>query len=576
MRLKSVVEKLLAQLIGGPESADVSSCEQTPPGAAYPNNDGVSFHGTLLERRECELLDGIRRSASDCDDPVAYQQPMNTEPQQMFSSTQRGRMYNTPDRCLDAWIDGQHPHVSLVDFMGGSLLQLPLTELQQSFTTTTCSLLATLLHSHRVIQKLGQQQKPPGYPDARAVTTARLPKPKGQQADEGVEPEAAAERLLLAFANIPCLGLLLLQACAHKLQTVAKHLSHVLTGPAGPTGVSGGYQSYLQTACTRQPSRSMQASRAQQFHASAELSDSCIGRVTVWCAVEAAMSQQECYDQSPATAATGYNQSPATAATMPEDISSDRGVGSTEDPLTVTTLAVISALEHARQISGTLPLLTQAVSRSVAALTATMQCLAMGDSPVNDTRAHRDRSACAESRPAPPLVGSSDHAMNRGFPQRVSCVSWGVARAGRPTAAGRDPRDWRDPTGPGIKMANITGLAKDHSTILVLDYGSQYTQLIARRIRDAGMFSVLFPGDADMTRIKSVAPKVIILSGGPNSVHLTGAPRVPDDFFTYCAAEKIPVLGICYALNCYPHTTPFLPTPSQLPNIHMQLTPPSS
>ena len=54
-------------------------------------------------------------------------------------------------------------------------------------------------------------------------------------------------------------------------------------------------------------------------------------------------------------------------------------------------------------------------------------------------------------------------------------------------------------------------------------------------------------------RIRSVAPKVIILSGGPNSVHLDGAPRVPDGFFDFCAAGKIPVLGICYGMQMITH-----------------------
>eukprot|EP00195_Chlamydomonas_chlamydogama_P016056 CAMPEP_0202890436 /NCGR_PEP_ID=MMETSP1392-20130828/832_1 /ASSEMBLY_ACC=CAM_ASM_000868 /TAXON_ID=225041 /ORGANISM="Chlamydomonas chlamydogama, Strain SAG 11-48b" /LENGTH=536 /DNA_ID=CAMNT_0049574005 /DNA_START=190 /DNA_END=1800 /DNA_ORIENTATION=- len=93
------------------------------------------------------------------------------------------------------------------------------------------------------------------------------------------------------------------------------------------------------------------------------------------------------------------------------------------------------------------------------------------------------------------------------------------------------------------------GAHSEHSTILVLDYGSQYTQLIARRVREIGMYSVLIPGDASMDRIKSTNPKVIILSGGPNSVHVEGSPRVPADFFDYCAEKSIPVLGICYGMQ---------------------------
>lgn len=92
-----------------------------------------------------------------------------------------------------------------------------------------------------------------------------------------------------------------------------------------------------------------------------------------------------------------------------------------------------------------------------------------------------------------------------------------------------------------------------HSTVLVLDYGSQYTQLIARRIREIGAFSLLFPGDASLDRIKGANPSVVILSGGPNSVHLEGAPRVPEGFFEYCAEKSIAVLGICYGMQMITH-----------------------
>ena len=50
-------------------------------------------------------------------------------------------------------------------------------------------------------------------------------------------------------------------------------------------------------------------------------------------------------------------------------------------------------------------------------------------------------------------------------------------------------------------------------------------------------------------RIKGASPKVIILSGGPNSVHVEGSPRVPDGFFEYCESSNIPVLGICYGMQ---------------------------
>ncbi|KAG7670965.1 hypothetical protein KSW81_004393 [Nannochloris sp. 'desiccata'] len=100
----------------------------------------------------------------------------------------------------------------------------------------------------------------------------------------------------------------------------------------------------------------------------------------------------------------------------------------------------------------------------------------------------------------------------------------------------------------------LNGVFSRHSVCLVLDYGSQYTQLIARRVRDNGVLSVLLPGDVTMVRIQETNPKVVILSGGPNSVHVEGAPRLPDGFFDYCEENSIPVLGICYGMQLIVHT----------------------
>ena len=54
-------------------------------------------------------------------------------------------------------------------------------------------------------------------------------------------------------------------------------------------------------------------------------------------------------------------------------------------------------------------------------------------------------------------------------------------------------------------------------------------------------------------RIKAASPKAIILSGGPNSVHIEGAPRLPEGFFEYVDSQKIPVLGICYGMQLLVH-----------------------
>jgi GMP synthase (glutamine-hydrolysing) len=88
-----------------------------------------------------------------------------------------------------------------------------------------------------------------------------------------------------------------------------------------------------------------------------------------------------------------------------------------------------------------------------------------------------------------------------------------------------------------------------HSTVVILDYGSQYTQLIARRIRELGIFSVILPGDVALERVLSFGPKAVILSGGPNSVYAEGAPKLPEGFLAEQEKARLPVLGICYGMQ---------------------------
>ena len=66
----------------------------------------------------------------------------------------------------------------------------------------------------------------------------------------------------------------------------------------------------------------------------------------------------------------------------------------------------------------------------------------------------------------------------------------------------------------------------NNNTIIILDFGSQYTQLIARRIREIGVFSVVLPYDVDMDKIKSLNPAGIILSGGPETVTKVNTPKI--------------------------------------------------
>ena len=73
-------------------------------------------------------------------------------------------------------------------------------------------------------------------------------------------------------------------------------------------------------------------------------------------------------------------------------------------------------------------------------------------------------------------------------------------------------------------MAQDTPEIKGFDTVLVLDYGAQYGQLIARRVRECRVYSELIPHDASIERIRGFEPKGIILSGGPMSVYVEDAP----------------------------------------------------
>ena len=81
-------------------------------------------------------------------------------------------------------------------------------------------------------------------------------------------------------------------------------------------------------------------------------------------------------------------------------------------------------------------------------------------------------------------------------------------------------------------------------TVLVLDFGAQYTQLIARRVREAHVRSVVLPFSAKREEVEREAPVGIILSGGPSSVYDTGAPLGDPGVL----AMRVPVLGLCYGM----------------------------
>ncbi|MBN1667180.1 MAG: glutamine-hydrolyzing GMP synthase [Anaerolineales bacterium] len=84
-----------------------------------------------------------------------------------------------------------------------------------------------------------------------------------------------------------------------------------------------------------------------------------------------------------------------------------------------------------------------------------------------------------------------------------------------------------------------------HPSVAIIDFGSQYSQLIARRVRENQVYSVLFPWDMPAEAVLKSQPRGFILSGGPDSIYAPGAPQVP----AYVLESGLPVLGICYGMQ---------------------------
>ncbi len=89
-----------------------------------------------------------------------------------------------------------------------------------------------------------------------------------------------------------------------------------------------------------------------------------------------------------------------------------------------------------------------------------------------------------------------------------------------------------------------------NETVVILDYGSQFTQLIARRVREAGVYSEIHPCTLSGEALKALRPKAVILSGGPCSVHDADAPQLDKAVLEL----GVPVLGICYGMQLLAHT----------------------
>ena len=81
--------------------------------------------------------------------------------------------------------------------------------------------------------------------------------------------------------------------------------------------------------------------------------------------------------------------------------------------------------------------------------------------------------------------------------------------------------------------------------VLVVDFGAQYAQLIARRVREANVYSEVVPHDMPAAEVLAKQPAALILSGGPSSVYAEGAPRLAEGLLD----AGVPVFGICYGLS---------------------------
>ena len=107
----------------------------------------------------------------------------------------------------------------------------------------------------------------------------------------------------------------------------------------------------------------------------------------------------------------------------------------------------------------------------------------------------------------------------------------------------------RAPVLTDARLAGPASRPTDVDTVIVLDFGAQYAQLIARRVREHRVHSLILPFDTPVDELMRLAPKGIILSGGPASVYDPGAPRCDAALFD----GRVPVLGICYGMQLMAH-----------------------
>src|SRR5439155_4129968 len=122
----------------------------------------------------------------------------------------------------------------------------------------------------------------------------------------------------------------------------------------------------------------------------------------------------------------------------------------------------------------------------------------------------------------------------------------GVPEGGGDGRTGAEDGGKVPPAQPGHRNGQVVSLKpEDVDTILVVDFGAQYAQLIARRVREANVYSEIVPRDMPVAQMLAKNPKAIILSGGPASVFEPGAPSTDPAMFD----SGVPVFGICYGFQ---------------------------
>src|ERR687886_1856559 len=100
-----------------------------------------------------------------------------------------------------------------------------------------------------------------------------------------------------------------------------------------------------------------------------------------------------------------------------------------------------------------------------------------------------------------------------------------------------------------LELAGHGGAGERVDSVVVLDFGAQYSQLITRRVREANVYCEMLPCDVPAEQALALQPRGVILSGGPNSVYEPGAPQLP----AWVLESGLPVLGICYGMQLLAH-----------------------